>query len=59
MSEFSDLLTGEFTVWGVTVQNWMLLANGSAEGTVGPSGRRMTSLLAHEPMQNPFKADGT
>jgi hypothetical protein len=26
MSRFSDLLTGEFTVWGVTVQNWMLLA---------------------------------
>ncbi len=26
MSEFADLLTGEFTVWGVTVQNWMLLA---------------------------------
>ena len=26
MSEFSDLLTGEFTLWGVTVQNWMLLA---------------------------------
>jgi len=26
MSEFSDLWTGEFTLWGVTVQNWMLLA---------------------------------
>jgi hypothetical protein len=26
MSQFSGLLTGEFTVWGVTVQNWMLLA---------------------------------
>jgi len=25
MSHFSDLLTGEFTVWGVTLQNWMLL----------------------------------
>jgi hypothetical protein len=26
MSEYSDLLIGEITVWGVTVQNWMLLA---------------------------------
>jgi hypothetical protein len=26
MGHFADLLTGEFTVWGVTVQNWMLLA---------------------------------
>jgi hypothetical protein len=26
MSQFSDLLTGEFTLWGVTVQNWMVLA---------------------------------
>jgi hypothetical protein len=26
MSEYSNFLTGEITVWGVTVQNWMLLA---------------------------------
>ena len=55
MSEFSDLLTGEFTLLGVTVQNSMLLPTMVLVITI----TAMRKTIARPPGQNPSKTNET